>query len=107
MKSPFNTKAPVAVELPGKHAVEVVKLRLFTATVLLPLFCLSDVVNASAGEPLGSDSAAVQFPVTVLFVCEFPPPQAVEKTRAEASINQINFINLPLISIREMQAQGR
>ena len=93
MKSPLNTKAPVAVELPGKHAVEVVKLRLFIATVLLPLFWLSAAVNASEGEPSGFDKAAVQLPVNMLLV-ELPPPYAVDKIRAEARANQINFIIL-------------
>src|SRR5690348_9817589 len=76
----------------GSSAVDV-KLRLFTSTALLPLFCFSDVVNAKAGAPLGSDRAAVQFPVTV-FLEEFPFPQAVAiKIRADASTNHISFIN--------------
>jgi len=76
LKFPLRTNDPVCDPPEVKQVFDVVKLRLVPVTTV-PLLCVRDVVNPKrAGVPSVFVSVAVQLPVTVAELLEFPPPHA-------------------------------
>jgi hypothetical protein len=85
LKFPLRMNDPVPDPPDAKQGVAVVKLRFVTLTTM-PLFWLRDVLNAKAGAPVGSDSAAVQLPFMLFELLEFPPPHAPSISPSTRSI---------------------
>jgi hypothetical protein len=84
LKFPLSMNEPVSLVCESKHGVAVVKLRVVTFTVELPLFWLSEVVKAKAGVPSGLVSVAVQFPFTLPEVLAVPPPPHAPRVNPRA-----------------------
>jgi hypothetical protein len=94
---PLSTNDPVCVPPEVKQLFEVVKLRFVPVTTVVVLPCVSDVLNVKAGVVSAFVSVAVQLPVIVPAVLEFPPPQAESSRPNPRTIAIPNcFIDTPL-----------
>jgi hypothetical protein len=91
LKSPLSVKVPLSVSPLTKHGELLVKLKLLTVNVPLPL-CVIVVVKAKICVPPVSVSEAVQFPLTFPLLLEPPPHPARVNPTANIAIAAASFV---------------